>query len=171
MMCGSFVYDSTTYLYILYDIYIHVYIYKYLFFSLPNHTTLRPHENPKRGKLRSECRSCHLGEGSPYFRTKNLPRRLGSPLGEGKSGWWQLKYFFIFTPKIGEDSHSDSYFSKGWKPQPDVHGAMVSKCVPFPGWKILWLVHLPRYWLANDGFFSLFMDSQLPTVGSSFCHY
>ena len=32
---------------------------------------------------------------------------------------WQLKYFFIFTTKIGEDEPQfDSYFSDGLKPQP-----------------------------------------------------
>lgn len=29
----------------------------------PTGPALRPHENPKRGKPRSECRSCHLGPG------------------------------------------------------------------------------------------------------------
>ena len=29
--------------------------------------------------------------------------------------WWQLKYFFMFTPKIGEDSNFDEHiFSDGW---------------------------------------------------------
>ena len=28
------------------------------------------------------------------------------------SRWW-FQIFFMFTPKIGEDSHFDSYFSKG----------------------------------------------------------
>ena len=32
-----------------------------------------------------------------------------------KARWW-FQIFFIFTPKIGEDSHFDEYFSKGLKP-------------------------------------------------------
>ena len=34
-------------------------------------------------------------------------------ISNNKTRWWQLKDFFIFTPKIGEDSHVDSYFSDG----------------------------------------------------------
>ena len=38
------------------------------------------------------------------------------PSSKPSSRWWQLKYFFIFTPKIGEDLQFDSYFSNGLKP-------------------------------------------------------
>ena len=81
-MSVSYIYDSMTYLYILYDIYIHIYryltndiLYVYILYILiPSKTTrfvaLRPHENPKRGKLRSECRSCHLGREVHIFALK-----------------------------------------------------------------------------------------------------
>ena len=36
---------------------------------------------------------------------------------KSKTAWWQLKYFFIFTPKPWGDSlQFDEYFSKGLKP-------------------------------------------------------
>ena len=33
------------------------------------------------------------------------------------SRWW-FQIFFIFTPKIGEDSQFDYYFQRGWNHQP-----------------------------------------------------
>ena len=37
---------------------------------------------------------------------------MAGPWEDRMTGWW-FPIFFIFTPKIGEDSHFDSYFSKG----------------------------------------------------------
>ena len=54
--------------------------------------------------------------------------------------------------------------------QPNVHGTLASKCFHFLGWKILWLVIPPVLARAIEDFFAIFMDSQLPTVGSSFCN-
>ena len=39
--------------------------------------------------------------------------------------WW-FQIFFIFTPKIGEDSHFDEYFSKGLKPPTRIKCCQVS---------------------------------------------
>ena len=36
-----------------------------------------------------------------------------------KPRWWKLKYFFMFTPKIGEDSQFDEHlFQMGWMKPP-----------------------------------------------------
>ena len=60
--------------------------------------------------------------------------------------WSQLKYFFIFNPIPGEDSHFDEYFSDGLKPPTRIfmtlkigyHGlSLWVRCVkmlPAPGW-------------------------------------
>ena len=37
-------------------------------------------------------------------------------VSKDSSGWWQLKYFFMFTPIWGRWSHFDQYFSQGLKP-------------------------------------------------------
>ena len=57
---------------------------------------------------------CCEGEVSLVERSQQSGKiqKINSPTGNAdaiglilapKSGWWQLKYFFIFTPKIGED--------------------------------------------------------------------
>ena len=44
------------------------------------------------------------------------------------SRWWQLKDFVMFTPKIAEDSHFDSYFSSGLV-QPPTRFSFIIKCM------------------------------------------
>ena len=46
-----------------------------------------------------------------WFRGLGVGRRVGFD-----SGWWQLKYFFIFIPNPGEMIQFDEYFSNGLKP-------------------------------------------------------
>ena len=56
------------------------------------------HMDPLEG---SDGKQCHLMNGGIYH--QNHP-----------SVWWQLKYFFMFTPKIGEDEPNlTSIFFKG----------------------------------------------------------
>ena len=57
------------------------------------------------------------------------------------SGWWQLKYLFLFTPKIGEDEPIfDSYFSDGLKPPTSI---LLVRCF---FWLILFLDTLWKVW-------------------------
>ena len=57
--------------------------------------------------------------GSMLLRTQKQTSPRRSPRSRGSkhltrySSWWQLKFFLMFTPKFGEDSHFDSYFSDG----------------------------------------------------------
>ena len=55
-----------------------------------------------------------------FFRPGRGIRKKEGRCGANKllyiSGWWQLKYFFVFTPKIGEMIQFDWYFSNGLKP-------------------------------------------------------
>ena len=49
------------------------------------------------------------------FSENDSNRCVESPLHWTISGWWQLKYFVFFTPKIGEGSHCDEHiFQRGW---------------------------------------------------------
>ena len=60
------------------------------------------------------------------------------------SRWW-FQICFIFTPKIGEGSHFDSYFSRGLKPPTRIkHIQMALSCfgpviifIPFVGWLVI----------------------------------
>ena len=46
---------------------------------------------------------------------KNQLKKGGRTIPRHSTRWWQLKYFFIFTPKIGEDSQLDEHiFQRGW---------------------------------------------------------
>ena len=53
-------------------------------------------------------RKAHLGE----LILENGPFEDLFPIEGGNLGGW-LQTCFLFTPKIGEDSHLDSYFSMG----------------------------------------------------------
>ena len=50
----------------------------------------------------------------PKYHQEIRPHNMG--LWAIITRWWQLKYFSIVTPKLGEDVQFDSYFSKGLKP-------------------------------------------------------
>ncbi len=62
------------------------------------------------------------------------PQQSQGVAGLGITRWWQLKYFFMFTPKIGEDFEFDEHiFQRGWfNHQPD-YLKFLNKNIP-DGW-------------------------------------
>ena len=90
-----------------------------------------------------------------------------------RTRWWQLKYFFIFTPKIGEDSHFDEYFSNGLKPPPSelLRQMLLMKTVFSPGQKTCMVCCCKRegfiYCVVGVRAYHLKCDSVVPKWRSS----
>ena len=81
-------------------------------------------KNPSKSQGYSRfCDSEFLGPNRTSF-LFFLPK-IRVAFKEWVPGWW-FQIFFIFTPKLGEDSHFDFFFSKGLKPPIIVHLARYS---------------------------------------------
>ena len=56
--------------------------------------------------------------GTTYIIGRNILENITNPWII--TGWWFQRFFFIFTPKIGEDSQIDEHiFQRGWNHQLD----------------------------------------------------
>ena len=53
---------------------------------------------------------------TPALRPQSVRGTQVQILHQLMARWWQLTYFFMFTPKIGEMIQFDKYFSDGLKP-------------------------------------------------------
>jgi len=69
---------------------------------------------PEKRERGASDQSCESSVKRPEHTTGGLGHQKAQ--NHGKTRWWQLKYGLIFTPKIGENSHFDQYFSDGLKP-------------------------------------------------------
>ena len=104
------------------------------------------------------------GVGKCYW-VSNAPKKIR------QARWWQLKYCFIFTPKLGEDFHVYSYLSDGLgsnhRPRGENNhqllGSFKSPCFTFTlgpvscewfsfGWQMWWGSHLLVLWMFNAVF-------------------
>ena len=98
---------------------IYIYVYMYIHFlkkkwKIPKAT--QPKTNCWATRLAPSCRLCEwtglLWAEQPELRVFLWWRGRLFWKNHGNARWW-FQIFFIFTPKIGEDSHFDSYFSNG----------------------------------------------------------